>query len=62
MRQDNRDKKRLARHHPSDLLCSMNRERIGGGQHIASASSFAISNFPCALHEAPDVHVTLHNI
>ena len=32
-RQDNGDKKRLARHHPSDLLCSLTRERIGGGQH-----------------------------
>ena len=27
------DKKRLARHHPSDLLRSLTRERIGGGQH-----------------------------
>ena len=32
-RQDNDDKKRLARHHLSDLLCSLTREQIGGGQH-----------------------------
>ena len=25
--------KRLAHHHPSDLLRSLTRERIGGGQH-----------------------------
>ena len=30
---DNDDKKQLARHHLSDLLCSLTRERIGGGQH-----------------------------
>ena len=58
-RQDNGDKKRLAHHHPSNLLHSLTREWIGGGQHggrLASASSFTISNFPCAPHEAPDVH------
>ena len=32
-RQDNGDKKRLACHYPSDLLRSLTRERIGGGQH-----------------------------
>ena len=32
-RQDNGDKKRLARHHPSNLLRSLTREWIGGGQH-----------------------------
>ena len=32
-RQDNGDEKRLARHHPSNLLRSLTRERIGGGQH-----------------------------
>ena len=32
-RQDNGDKKRLVRHHPSDLLHSLTCERIGGGQH-----------------------------
>ena len=32
-RQDNGDKKRLERHHPSDLLRLLTRERIGGGQH-----------------------------
>ena len=32
-RQDNGDEKRLARHHPSNLLHSLTRERIGGGQH-----------------------------
>ena len=31
--QDNDDKKRLVRHHPSDLLCSLTREWIGGVQH-----------------------------
>ena len=31
-RQGNGDKKRLARHHPSDLLSSLTRKR-GGGQH-----------------------------
>ena len=31
--QDNGDKKRLARHHPSDLLRLLTREWIGGGQH-----------------------------
>ena len=29
-RQDNGDKKRLARHHPSHLLRSLTRARIGG--------------------------------
>ena len=55
-RQDNDDKKQLARHHPSDLLRSLTREQIGGGQHgvISPAlPSFAIS---CAPHEAPDAH------
>ena len=55
--QDNSDKNRLARHHPSNLLHSLTREWIGGGQHgvrLASASSFAISIFPCAPREAPD--------
>ena len=32
-RQDNDDKKRLARQHSSDLLRSLTREQIGGGQH-----------------------------
>jgi len=32
-RQDNSDKKRLARHNPSDLLRLLTHERIGGGQH-----------------------------
>ena len=32
-RQDNGDKKRLVRHHLSDLLHSLSRERVGGGQH-----------------------------
>ena len=60
-RQDNGDEKRLARHHPSDLLCSLTHERISGGQHggisPASALSFAISNFACAMREVPDAHV-----
>ena len=32
--QDNGDRKRLACHHPSDLLHSLTRERIDGGQHF----------------------------
>ena len=52
-RQDNSDKKRLAHHHPSGLLRSLIHERIGGGQHVASALSFAISRAP---HEAHDAH------
>ena len=31
--QDNSDEKRLAHHHLSDLLRSLTREWIGGGQH-----------------------------
>ena len=58
-RQDNGDKNWLARHHPSDLLHSLSRERIGGGQHVANASSFAISNFSCAPREAPDAYTYL---
>ena len=58
-RQDNDVKKRLARHHSSDLLRSLTHEHIGGGQHgvvspVLRASPF--SNFPCAPHEAPDAH------
>ena len=30
-KQDNGDKKRLVRHHLSDLHCSLTCERIGGG-------------------------------
>ena len=60
-RQDNGDKKRLARQHWSDLLRSliMSVNGIDGGQHCLdthSASSFAISNFPRAPREAHDVH------
>ena len=32
-RQDSGDKKRLARHQPSDLLCLLTHAWIGGGQH-----------------------------
>ena len=32
-RQDNGNEKRLAHHHLSDLIHSLTRERIGGGQH-----------------------------
>ena len=51
-----KDKKQLARHHPSDLLHSLTHEQIGGGQHGVVSPvlpSFAIS---CAPHEAPDAH------
>ena len=70
-RQGNGDEKRLARHHPRDLLRSLTRERIGGEhwarRRLASASSFAISNFPCAPREAPDppssiVFCTIHRL
>ena len=58
-RQDSSDKKRLAGHHPSDLLRLLTREWKGGGQHgvvspVLRASPF--SNFPCAPCEAPDAH------
>jgi len=58
-RQNNGDKKRLERHHPSDLLRSLTHEWIGGGQHgIVSQrfERFAIWNFPRAPREAPDAH------
>ena len=32
-RQNNGDKIQLVSHHPSDLLRSLTREQIGGGQH-----------------------------
>ena len=44
-RQDNGDKKRLARHHPSDLLRSLSRERIGGGQHGVVSPALRASPF-----------------
>ena len=44
-RQDNNDKKRLARHHPSDLLHSLTRERIGGGQHGIVSPALRASPF-----------------
>ena len=44
-RQHNGDKKRLARHHPSDLLCSLTRERIGGGQHGVVSPGLRASPF-----------------
>ena len=56
-RQDNGDKKRLAHHHLSDLLCSLTRKRIGGGQHGVVLPALRASPFPCAPCEAPDAHV-----
>ena len=44
-RQDNDDKKRLACHHPSDLLRSLSRERIGGGQHSVVSPALRASPF-----------------
>ena len=44
-RQDNDDKKRLARHHLSDLLRSPTRERIGGGQHGVVSPALRASPF-----------------
>ena len=44
-RQDNGDKKRLARHDPSDLLRSLTRERIGGGHHGVVSPALRVSPF-----------------
>ena len=44
-RQDNGNEKRLARHHPSDLLRSLTRERIGGGQHGIVSPALRASPF-----------------
>jgi len=44
-RQDNGDEKRLACHHPSDLLHSLTRERIGGGQHSVISPALRASPF-----------------
>ena len=44
-RQDNGDKKRLALHHLSDLLRSLTRERIGGGQHGVVSPALRASPF-----------------
>ena len=54
-RQDNGDQKRLARHHPSDLLHSLTREWVGRGQHgvISTAlqgSPFLTFNALCVRH------------
>ena len=52
-RQDNDYEKRLARH---DILRSLTRERIGGGQHGVVSPALLSFAFPCALREAPDAH------
>ena len=44
-RQDNDDKKRLTRHHLSDLLLSLTREWIGGGQHGIVSPALRASPF-----------------
>ena len=44
-RQDNGDKKRLARHHPSNLLRSLTREWIGGGQPGVVSPVLRVSPF-----------------
>ena len=44
-RQDNGDKKQLARHYPSDLLRSLTRERIGRGQHSVVSPALQASPF-----------------
>ena len=54
-RQDNGDEKRLVHHNPSDLLQSMTREQIGGGQHGVvlpelRASSFLTFHVLCVRH------------
>ena len=56
-RQDNGDKKRLARQHSSYLLRSLTRATRTAQRHLNSALSFAISNFPRAPREAHDAHV-----
>ena len=53
--QDNSDKNRLARHHPSNLLHSLTREWIGGGQHgvvspALQASPFRSFHVLCVRH------------
>jgi len=58
-RQDNGDKKRLALQHLSDILRSLIRERDTRRTALRcldSASSFTISNLPCAPREAHDAH------
>ena len=55
-RQDNGDKKRLARHHPSNLLHSLTREWIGGGQHGVVSPALQASPFRTSPREAPDAH------
>ena len=44
-RQDNSDKKRLAHHYPSDLLRSLTREQIDGGQHGVVSPALQASPF-----------------
>ena len=44
-RQDNSDTNRLVRHHPSDLLCSLTREWIGGVQHCVISPALQASPF-----------------
>ena len=70
-RQDNGDRKRLACHHPSDLLCSLTRERIGGGQHgvvspALRASPFRTFHVLCVRHlmrmRIPSIHALEHYI
>ena len=57
-RQDNGDKKRLARHQLSHLLRLLIREQIGGGQHgvVSPALRASPFPFPCAPRAAPDAH------
>ena len=53
-RQHNSDRRQLALQHPSDLLCSLTRERDRrrtARHRLDRTSSFAISNFPRARHE-----------
>ena len=63
-RQDNDDKKRLARYHPSDLLRSLTRERdrqkTAPSQQHFELHHFVRSNFPHARLEAHSAHACVY--
>ena len=60
---DNGNRRRLAHQHPSDLLCSLTRERDRRRTPLRClncALSLAISDFPHARCEAHDAHLVLN--